>query len=113
MEELKIFEIRDSGTFVPTIAIGIKVTGNDISNYLLGRAGYGKNRRLVLLHPTTTNKANYDSFAWDDRTFSTAHEFIESHWDELKTGDVIDVEFILGETTKKKISEFYGELQLP
>jgi len=34
-----------------------------------------------------------------------AHDYIEKHFNELKDGDVIDVEHILGETTKKKRSE--------
>ena len=34
-----------------------------------------------------------------------AHCYIERKWRELKDGDVIDVEFILGETTSIKISE--------
>ena len=35
----------------------------------------------------------------------TAHEHIILNWDQLKDGDVIDVEFILGETKVKKDSE--------
>ena len=34
-----------------------------------------------------------------------AHQFIESNWSKLKDGDVIDVEFIVGETDRPKISE--------
>ena len=34
-----------------------------------------------------------------------AHDYIAEHWAELDDGDVIDVEFILGEKPTKKISE--------
>jgi hypothetical protein len=34
-----------------------------------------------------------------------AHHWIIEHWDELKDSDVVDVEFILGETQQPKVSE--------
>jgi hypothetical protein len=34
-----------------------------------------------------------------------AHNFIQAQWDTLTTGDVVDVEFILGETLEPKQSE--------
>jgi hypothetical protein len=36
---------------------------------------------------------------------ATAHHYIYDHFDELDDGDVVDVEFILGETAIKKVSE--------
>jgi hypothetical protein len=33
---------------------------------------------------------------------STAHNFIAEHWAELNSGDVVDVEYILGETSAPK-----------
>ena len=49
----------------------------------------------------------YDCYDWakDMRTKGTAHNFIAEHWHELSDGDVIDVQFILGETDKPKASE--------
>ncbi len=34
-----------------------------------------------------------------------AHHYIIEHWAELSDGDVVDVEFILKETTVLKVSE--------
>lgn len=34
-----------------------------------------------------------------------AHKYIQQHWDELQSGEVVDVEYILGETTVKKESD--------
>jgi hypothetical protein len=34
-----------------------------------------------------------------------AHDWIRAHFDELEDGDVVDVEFILKEKPKPKISE--------
>jgi hypothetical protein len=52
----------------------------------------------------------YDPYHWprDPRTKPYAHVYIEAHWHDLKDGDVIDVEFILGETTSPKVSERAG-----
>jgi hypothetical protein len=49
----------------------------------------------------------YDPYDWvnDPRTKKTAHWYIEQHWAELKDGDVVDVEFIQGETETAKLSE--------
>jgi hypothetical protein len=38
----------------------------------------------------------------------TAHAYIEEKWDELGSGVVIDVEYILGETRTYKASERQG-----
>lgn len=38
-----------------------------------------------------------------------AHDFITKNYDTLQSGEVIDVEFILGETTTKKKSDRYHE----
>jgi hypothetical protein len=47
----------------------------------------------------------YDPYDWAERTKRVAHVYIEQHWHELADGDVIDVQFLLGETPSKKISE--------
>jgi len=41
----------------------------------------------------------------DIELFATAHKYIIDHWVDLKEGDVVDVEFILGEASEKKISQ--------
>ena len=46
-----------------------------------------------------------DVGAWGGRTYPVAHDWIINHWDELLDGDVVDVEFILGETDVRKQSE--------
>lgn len=107
----KVFEIRDSGTFFPAIAIQLE--GQNIQEqYLLSRAGYGKvpqeQRQYVLfMHAHDVSRCQYDPFRWGDRTFQTAHEYIKTNWDALAGGDVIDVQYILGETEKPKTSEMF------
>jgi hypothetical protein len=43
---------------------------------------------------------------------ANAHLWIEAQWDALKSGEVVDVQYILKERLTKKISErfdYYGE----
>ena len=51
----------------------------------------------------------YDCYGWpsNPRTYQVAHNYIATHWSALSDGDVIDVEFILGETDTRKTSERY------
>jgi hypothetical protein len=48
----------------------------------------------------------YDPYDWRGaRTKPNAHLWITEHWHEIADGDVIDVQFILGETAVPKCSE--------
>lgn len=108
---LKLLELRDKDTFIPVAAIDCTVNSSDntYDTFLLRKAGYGSNR-LILLTRLDGGKSCYDYHNWDNpRTWGIAHKYIEEHWDEITDSDVIDVEFILGETTEKKVSDrYYG-----
>ena len=100
--EAKQFEIRDRSTFFA--AVGIPVDG---STYLARRSGYGE--RLILFGRLGGGTFRFDPNDWSchesPRTFPVAHDYIAENWNTLVSGDVIDVEYILGETTEKKLSE--------
>jgi len=97
--EAKTLEVRDKATFIPVM--GVRVSGVD--GYLMRRAGF--NSAMIYLVHLTGERCAYDPFTWADRTMCTAHQFIEKEWDNLQDGDVVDVEFILGESSIKKQSE--------
>ena len=111
----KAFEIRDGGTFIPVIAIRMTPSTDsfdwqeEAERYLLRRAGFGFESPSVILcrmeSAGTDRNASYDPYAWGGRTYPVAHNYIVEHFDELESGAVIDVEFILGETTQPKHSE--------
>lgn len=108
--EIKCLEIRDDGTFIPVICIR-PVPENAEQRYLLRRDGYrgdGTEQCIILIDGQCRGVA-YDPYDWvisrHGRTKRTAHEYIRCHWEELHDGDVVDVEFILGETRIKKLSE--------
>ena len=106
----KLFEIRDRGTLIPALAVqvGYPQPGNTpAENWLLECAGYG-HTMVILTFLTGSRNAEYDPFAWNDRTMRTAHQYIEAHFDELESGAVICVEYILGERATPKVSERLG-----
>jgi hypothetical protein len=49
----------------------------------------------------------YDPYSWAGgaRTMPTAHDYITKNFDTLKSGAVIDVEFITGETNTPRPSD--------
>ena len=100
----KLFEIRDRGTFMSAMATLAK--GDDRhEQYLLLSSGFGHISPLVILHFLELNEGHWDAYHWGDRTKHTAHKYIQQNWDALNSGDVIDVEYILGETTEPKMSQ--------
>lgn len=115
--QVKIFEILDRMTCIPMMAVKLGRANGDHAisreriRKLLARAGYSSSidgqANFVLLVEISGGggEVNCDPYDWNDRTKSTAHAHIIEQWDKLSTGDVIDVEFVLGETTKPKGSD--------
>ena len=104
----KCFEVRDRGTFMPVMAI--KLVPDNIADELLLRASgyrYEEHAAIIVVYLEKGTAAN-SPYEWKEggaRTLPTAHSYIEKHFDEMKSGDVIDCEFITGETTELKKSE--------
>lgn len=109
--EIKVLEIRNSNTFLPVICIK-PVPDNEAQRCLLRRDGYScqPDDPIIIMIDAQCRGVAYDPYDWphDPRTKQNAHLYIEQHWRELKDGDVIDVEFILGETASQKVSERFG-----
>lgn len=106
--EVKCLEVRDDGTFIPVICIR-PVPVNEEQRYLLHRDGYrgDSTESCIIFIDAQCRGVAYDPYDWprSSRTKAHAHLYITEHWTELKDGDVVDVEFILGETKQKKVSE--------
>lgn len=120
--EVKALEIRDDGTFIPALAVDMNPTPSpsslsshgrapdDAQRWLLRRCGYACDGRpnIILTRLDGNGRmATNDYYAYgpNDRTWRYAHKYIIEHWNELKDGDVVDVEFILGERPEPKRSE--------
>ena len=107
-------EIRDSMTFIPVVAMDTKSFNPErdqfgslitpdvqqrmlAKSWLLRRAGYSMNGDTIILINLNDCRASNEPYGWwNSRTMQVAHAYIAEHWSELKDGDVIDVEFILG-----------------
>ena len=106
----KMFEIRDDGTCIPILAVRLDPT-NESDRWLLSRAGFGSSAKdqsryiqLCQVHGGEGRTA-CDPYDWPGRTYGVAHKYIIENFETLASGDVVDVEFILGETPSAKVSE--------
>ena len=116
---VKALEIRDKATFIPALAVDMNPSheAGDAMNqrYLLRRCGYPcdghPNIILTRLDGNATQgngEATNDPYARSGRTWPVAHNWIIDNWDALDDGDVVDVEFILGESKTPKLSEKFS-----
>ncbi len=128
--ETKILEIRDEGTMIPVLCVdmnpevslsALAAKQRETTTIIeagerykaqfwhLRRCGYSCNGQpnIGMTHLSMNGTpASNDPFAWGGgRTRQIAHHYIIENWTALKDGDVVDVQFILGETKEKKISE--------
>jgi hypothetical protein len=109
--EIKLIEIRDRATFIPAVAIKLYARTEE-ELWLLRRAGYLESQVLsdaiqpyILLTRLDGGRCEYDPYNWDNRSWRWTHLHLLEKWDEIESGDVVDVEFILGETRQPKVSE--------
>lgn len=124
--QIKLFEIRDSATMIPVMAIKpaltvevdkchldllekIAITEKEL--FLWQHAGYSMrpDDPIILVIKIVSEECSYSRHHWrgGERTMPIAHEFIEKNWGTLKSGDLIDVEYILKETLEPKTSEMH------
>lgn len=105
--QAKALEIRDDGTFIACLAVDNN-PANAAQRRLLRRCGFPCDGRpnITITHLSADGtKASNDPYSWGGRTWPTAHNYIIDNWGKLKDGDVVDVEFILGERAQPKVSE--------
>ena len=104
--EVKLLEVRDIGTCVPLLVVRMGSV-DETEQRLLWRVGYPSREPhgVMITALTGERKASADPYFWRDRTFAVAHQYIIEKWDDLTSGDVVDVEFILGESAAPKASE--------
>jgi hypothetical protein len=114
--KVKLLELRDEGTFIALLCVDMNPDRdpNDKGaiyygqSYLLRRCGYPCDGRpnIAITHLAANGTPCWnDPYAWRGRTYPVAHNYIIENWASLRDGDVIDVQFILGETSTPKIRE--------
>ena len=107
--DTKIVEIRDCATCIPALAIRLS-PAQEVERALLTHSGYGKDHETqanyILLIPLVglaKGTVSYNPFTWkSNRTLHEAHLYLIDHFEEVQVGDVIDVQYILGETQTRK-----------
>ena len=101
---VKLFEVRDKATCIAAFAFKpAEIWGNtnDIDEFLLRRCGFPPNNNAIIFGKLDYGTAHVDPYNWDNRTMHEAHLYVEENYDKLASGSIIDVQFILGETTKQ------------
>lgn len=94
----KYFEVLDVGTCISVLCVEL-VSGEETpkESFLLGRVGFRGDLYILMIN-LSNMQVEYGSYEWKDKnsTLQTAHEFVIEHWQDLESGDVIDVEYIRG-----------------
>lgn len=104
MLDSKVVEIRDEGTHIGGLAIKM-ASESAPQRAHLRRHGYPANGTCIVLMKLGNQEASSDPYFWSSRTMQVAHDWITNHYDEIHDGDVIDVQFIVGETQQPKTAE--------
>jgi hypothetical protein len=107
--EAKLFEVRDVGTFIPVMAIKMFST-DEQELYLLKRSGYSGCDSQVLVSRLEDSELTLFPHQQSSSTMKLAHRHMINCWSELKSGDVIDIEFVMGLSTEKKVSERFNNV---
>ena len=97
-------EVRDSATHIPVLAISTQ-SEDYLEQYNINRAGYSQRFPQIIVMRLAGCEAHSDPREWKGSVLQTAHYYIVRHFKTLNSGDVIDIQFILGETKVKKTSE--------
>jgi hypothetical protein len=117
--ESKIFELRAEATLKVILAIKLSSINNK-EKALLAHSGFGNSNLEVEKYflciaidaGKDNDAATTDCYEHKYNEMVIAHKFINKHFDDLRTGDVIDVDFISGRHTFCKESDFnYNALE--
>ena len=102
----KFLEIRDKGTTIPVLAI--QMTPDDrnavfaVDHMFMRHTGFdtepersGHDATIYIVW-LEQKRYTYNAQDWKDRTMTPAHIWIKENWVGLKSGQVVDVEWIKG-----------------
>lgn len=109
---IKLFELRDEGTQIHAMAIKVVAQEHLTSeDFILRYAGWGFSQVGIYLTTLHEPKTQYNSSKWNDggRTMRATHDYIKKNWGRLKSGDVVDVEYISGDSREPKKASWIEE----
>jgi hypothetical protein len=111
--ETKLFELRAVATCIPIIATKLSPS-NDQDQWLLAHIGYGatpeeQSQYIMIARLEGGSIATANANRHPIHEMRTANKYLNTHFDELESGAVIDVDFIEGRTDKPvKSDRFYN-----
>jgi len=106
----KVFELRAPATIMVIMATRLEVF-NEAERYLLSRSGFGRNnndfKKYIMLQCLDggTSTASTDPYKHGIRELRIVHCYIYEMFDQLDDGQVLDIDFILGNTFEPKQPE--------
>ena len=100
----KHLELRDSMTCIPVVCMLVQ------DNPMTRSAGYEPSNPHVIVCKIQTGEAHMNSYNWMDKWMQTAHLYIVNTWLELMDTDVIDFQYIRGETNEPCKSQYDPEV---
>ena len=112
--EVKLLEIRDSATCISAYAFRpAEMLERDAplrtEVFLLRRCGWAAGSTSIVLGKMDSGEAKTDPYDWgSSRTMQVAHNWVQENWEKVESGQIVDVEFILGETTEAKKSDAFA-----
>lgn len=107
MVEYKNLEVRDRGTLYTVLAFRV-IPDSPNEEAFMKRAGYSSEYPDVFLMTYDPDcRCSYDPYSWAERTLHEAHRWIRDNFESINNYDVIDVEYLLGESNTKKESEIW------
>jgi hypothetical protein len=104
---VKVLEIRDRATCIPIVAYSSAEVESSREAALFRRASSPPESKVIYVQRLNDGRGNHDAYEWNDRTMATTHKYLESHWEEVKNGDIIDIPFILNETIDKMLTDVH------
>lgn len=74
--------------------------------WLFRKVGFQLEPKLVIVSKLSSLAQTFYCFSQQrSETLRAAHEYIQEHWEELASGQVIDVDFIQGRREQPRTSE--------
>lgn len=110
MPVTKLFEIRDIATKMTLVATQLGINHNDAELSCAQWAGYGdteeEQRQHIIFYFPADKEGHSDIYHWyGNRTEFCSVAFVKSFFEDLRHGEVIDIEYLLGETDESKCGD--------
>ena len=112
----KFLEVRADGFFLPMLAVGFYPVKNDLTSretWIINRAGRSGKHTQVILFNLISGLSSWNPESWTERETTIVHVHLLENWLDVKSGDVIDINYLLKERKTVRISEQFEPPKKP